>query len=206
MNIVLDIDGTLVWSNLDETDIRLRPHLKEFLDKCFSYGGSVSIWTAANLRWANKIYDIIKPLMDGKHFDLIYTGEKCAITYSSGFYSMGNECKIVKPLKKMFSLKSKNYKKTNTIIIDDTPMTYSKNYGNAILVRRFYGDSDDTELLHVMAVLDKIYEHYNATGNVRDIDKFTLMNNERATFKLENKTDISDFIDISHLVSAVLES
>lgn len=134
MNIIFDIDGTLI-----DADGRLmpRPHLEELFDYVFQTAHTVSIWTAAGREW----YDLVHK---GYKFRLVFTGERCVIKWRDPF---GMDIRqAIKPLRKIWHCKTKytEFTKHNTIIIDDTPHTYVRNYGNAVPIRSY--TNNDNEL------------------------------------------------------------
>jgi hypothetical protein len=173
-HIVLDMDGTLISSN-DGFQIIPRTHLKEFLHFLFTHPmiETVSIWTAASKKWFDEVYEncLRNLLPNGKLFYLIWTEDRCTLKhiYDESKYGWYQEEQfhVVKKLRKMWKSSSRPHMEHNTIIIDDTPITYSKNYGNAIRVKTFEHD-EDNELLLLMKYLDNIILHLS---NVRFIEK-----------------------------------
>lgn len=162
--LILDIDGTLIGDN--DGNIYPRPHLKTFLDFCFKKFKHVSIWTAADKSWADKVMAAIKKHMpENQEFYFIWAGDKC--TYSlvknaedGEFYSKYTK---IKTLKKVWR-KYKHINKYNTLIIDDTPETYCKNYGNAIPIKTYIYDRDDNfdeEFIKLIKILENIMNYEN---------------------------------------------
>jgi len=84
----------------------------------------------------------IKPL-------IILDSESCCI---KRYYNLGNVSVTTKPLKKIWKT-HKDYNRSNTIIVDDTPTTYANNYGNALPIAKYNGSNDDNELI---LLLDKL--------------------------------------------------
>lgn len=108
MNIVLDIDGTLIEetpSSMKESRINHRPHLHTFLAFCFDNFDTVSIWTAASEEWAN---EVISSFGLDKKFAYVYTGKN---TTTEQKIVCSDECRPyfgrskVKPLKKLWKRK-----------------------------------------------------------------------------------------------------
>lgn len=176
IHIILDIDGTLI-NYLDSPNISKsvsRPHLKTFLSWCFDNCGSVSIWTAASKIWYDKIYDKhLKPILDELKcsFLFVYTDTKCSTKYDSDPETDHPESIILKPLKKIFKQSKLPHNVYNTLIVDDTCETYTKNYGNAIPIKTYTGNDLDNELVKLIELLKKLKDTFNTYGTIRKIDK-----------------------------------
>ena len=179
MHIILDIDGTLIDGN--GYQVYPRPYLKEFFDFCFSFYESVSIWTAAGNKWYNKVYnEVFKSFLPkGKAFRFVFTEKRCVKVIDWNFIensgsasdSGGIDSRIViKPLLKVWK-KHKYMTRHNTLIVDDTPYTYSRNYGNAIPIRTYKKKNvqEDTELLKLQQWIIKTMS--DITSSVRSIEK-----------------------------------
>jgi hypothetical protein len=81
---------------------------------------------------------------------------------------------VEKRLKKLFRSKCmyKDYTRNNTIILDDNPFTFRKNYGNAVGVIPYFGGHVDCELLSVAIYLLKVLiPHFQKHGTMRDLEK-----------------------------------
>ncbi|MDJ0724092.1 MAG: NIF family HAD-type phosphatase [Prochloraceae cyanobacterium] len=59
----------------------------------------------------------------------------------------------IKPLKKV---KRRGFSLGEVLIIDDTPETFEKNYGNGILVKKYSGAREDDELILLLKYLQEI--------------------------------------------------
>lgn len=136
LRIILDIDGTLIC----ERTMMPRPFLGEFLQTCFATCASVSLWTAASRWWLDKVErEVLRPLLrEDQHFDLRWSQERCTLAVDrkhiaeyGGFYVLRQPCK---PLRKLWRRRNRVWTRNNTLIVDDTPRTYSRNYGNAVPV------------------------------------------------------------------------
>jgi NLI interacting factor-like phosphatase len=163
-HLILDLDGTLIDGSEDE--IYSRPHLQEFLDWCFAHFASVSVWTAASLARLKK--GLRWPFNWAK-FLFTWCGIKCVTKWRTfgAYYSSGPVMINIKPLRKAWK-KYPNLNKKNTLILDDTAYTYSRNYGNAVPISRFdKEDSDDDEPLKLIEWFPRIME----AENVRFIEK-----------------------------------
>ena len=167
MNIILDIDGTLINDVPNENDELIpRPFLTEFLDYCFENFQNVSIWTAATSGWY--IYVRSKFLI-GRNFDFVHTRYNCTRIADPDPDTLHPEPILIKPLKKIW--RKTGYNRHNTLIIDDTPHTYQKNYGNAIHIPTFLGSKDDTCLQDIIELLDTLKIEFEETGTIRRFDK-----------------------------------
>ena len=159
MNIILDIDGTLIECFDDDSKITERPYLKQFFKYIFEKFESVSIYTHAKQDWCDEVCKkcLNKLIPEGKQFDFIWTRSECITEYfsESCYSSYSNiEITIIKPLQKVYD-KFPNYNEFNTFILDDTPSTYRDNIENSIKINSFTGKDNDKELLRVVRYLNK---------------------------------------------------
>lgn len=173
MNLILDIDSTLIDSiyvlpefkyQYPDPDfisdkylyVYKRPYLYEFLEFCFNKFNSVSIWTAGNEMWLNFFLDnILSEKMKNK-IKYKLCDKHCKqrkIDINGAFF-----LQHYKNLKKIWKYKSKNpFTAENTIIIDDSPTTFSNNYFNALLIKKFhYCNKEDDSLKKMIKILKEI--------------------------------------------------
>lgn len=171
--IVLDLDETLIHSVqqsndnqiLDNTDmsnvetyetdfswshatvsykVYVRPYVKEFLDFCFE-NFDVGVWTAATQDYADKIV----PLVFKHRVPIfVFTRERCTTKTDNRDYLLYPLTDTVKKLQKVKRRKfnGKRYNINNILVIDDTPSTFKCNYGNAIQISEWNGNTHDVEL------------------------------------------------------------
>ena len=174
--LILDIDNTLIYSHqfsniysdfdmkFDDKDYYYsikRPHLKEFLEYC-NKNFRIAFWSAASEDYVQKVLEnIIGDI--GPVF--IWGSKKCTISMIHSFYEVN--LNIYKRLRKVWKCKKYYATKENTLILDDTPLTYRYNYGNAISIKKFYGDSEDSELLRIKELLNTLKD----CEDVRQIHK-----------------------------------
>ena len=184
INIVLDLDNTLIYSfeahekipkfildkkvrthklKNDKGDVEFlvseRPYLKIFLTWLFKYF-TVSVWSAGSPDYVKFI--VKHCLQTGKReiknvYDSI-SCEKSTKKYNS-----------IKDLRFLFSKRGLNYKATNTIIIDDLPEVAKTNPDNIINIKKYTAKSSeigDHELLRVREYLKQIRKDYNETGKI----------------------------------------
>lgn len=177
MNIVLDIDGTLIEASVASRKaeaVIYRPFYQEFIDFCFDSPdiSGVSIWTAGSKGWVDEVFTE----EEQTRFDFVYTGLNCSLERICGGGLWNVDWRTTKPLAKIYkSEKNKllgyKYTKHNTIIIDDTATTFQQNYGNAVLIRRYKGGETDRELKKLMSFLPTIVEEIKSIGSVRYMEK-----------------------------------
>ena len=160
MNIILDMDGTLINDKMEP-----RPHLKDFFRYIFEKFNHVSIWTLASVQWYTMAYErVFKPLLPlGKSFHFVW----CRVNYKvsqpsilGGIFSMNlasTGTGIIKPLTEVYKRFPIVYNPYNTLIVDDTPFTYSENPGNAIKVSTFGNNMGDRELPDIIYRLRGIF-------------------------------------------------
>ncbi len=149
MLLVLDLDQTLIDHNEDKKpickpdfvlfgfNVYIRPFLEEFLDFIFNHFDYVAIWSSAKQIWIDGIIKNI-PALKMRSFLFIWSREKSTW--------LGKLPKSTKPLKKIWH--QKKYKqlgigRENTLIMDDLPINYRLNYGNAISIKSYDFSDDD---------------------------------------------------------------
>ena len=152
------ICGLVEYGTGEILKIKSRPHLKEFLKYVFENFESVSIWTAATEKWYFECFEegIQDYMPSGYHFDFVITREDNFIDDTCGYPKL---------LSKVYEVHEK-YTQTNTMIIDDNPLTYKYNVLNAIPIKPFdiYDPNhvNDDELL-------KIIELFKRNSFTRDL-------------------------------------
>jgi hypothetical protein len=141
MNIILDMDGTLINERMEP-----RPYLKTFFEFVFQRFNHVSIWTMANLEWFNRVYNevFIKLMPPGKYFHFVW----CRVHFKVIWWGQ-----IVKPLTKVYRAYPLIYNPYNTLFMDDTPSTYIENMRNAIKITTYGNNKLDVELLKIIQKL-----------------------------------------------------
>lgn len=154
MNLFLDLDNTLIYSEAGRT--RPRPHLNEFLDYAFD-NFKVSIWTAANESYAK---EIIRKFISTKHnrqLQYLLHDEHCKASQEY----FGN----LKDLRLLYQiLKLPNVRLENTILIDDLSTNCKYQRKNCINVFPYKGrDRGDNELLQVIQQLQIIKSGYDSS-------------------------------------------
>lgn len=163
--IVLDLDGTLIYSYSDveyeqhdilwaSTNDRqpdmlcgnykvfFRPHAKEMviamLEKC-----DVGVFTASGKEYATMILQkLLGDVFDRLSF--VMTRDRCVVILQFEFDvacdGLKPQAKVMKPLSKIWrthKARSSGWTRRNTIIVDDTPSSCDRNYGNAVYVSEY---------------------------------------------------------------------
>lgn len=162
-HIVLDLDATLIASDKNSNPYP-RPFLYSFLIFCFENFKSVSIWTAANKEWLEKVYnEIFQHLLrnNAYKFRFMWCNDMCEKRYEKLIFTphFTNSYNIVyvKPLKKVWTY-FLNMNKENTIIIDDNIYSSLDNLENSIEIKAWkYDESYDIELKIMMNNLRKLF-------------------------------------------------
>lgn len=165
--LVLDLDETLVHAR--ETplerpeDFRVgpyhvyrRPYLEEFVRHALE-NYRVAVWTSSGCDYAAQVVAQIFPA-DSLQFLWSYRRCTRVCDFEGGGYRM---------IKNLRKLKRQGHRLEHVIMIDDTPSKHVRNYGNLVRIREFLGQSDDRELLLLMAYLPRLAQ----AENVRAIEK-----------------------------------
>ncbi len=166
--LILDLDETLIHATEKELEfssdyqfdkyfVYKRPHLDKFLvdiSKHFTIG----IWSSADDIYVTEIVKNIKP--DKVELEIIWGRSRCSLKRDDTFDSYFFE-------KRLDKLKKKGFKLEQIIIVDDTPEKSRNNYGNAIYIREFLGDTTDDELKHLYEYLLTLKN----VDNIRTIEK-----------------------------------
>jgi carboxy-terminal domain RNA polymerase II polypeptide A small phosphatase len=166
--IILDLDETLIHASQSELDIPYdfrfdqyfvyeRPHLRQFLTDISNHF-SIGIWSSAGDEYVNEIVRQIKP--DGVDFVVVWGSSKCSLKRDVDLDAYYFE-------KRLDKLKKQGFRLEQILVVDDTPTKSRTNYGNAIYIKEFKGDSSDRELPFLYAYLLTL----KAVENVRTIEK-----------------------------------
>jgi TFIIF-interacting CTD phosphatase-like protein len=138
-----DNDGDRYW-------VRKRPGLDAFLKSCDQHF-QLAVWSASSAAYVRIIVErLFAPLNIVLQF--AWTGERTCVQWNS--WQSGQV--VIKPLSKVWRSplgKRQKWNRTNTVVVDNTPSTYSRNYGNAIRIETWTGDREDRELERVLQTL-----------------------------------------------------
>jgi hypothetical protein len=181
INLILDMDSTLI-ANFGQ-QIKPRDHLQTFLFFCFSNFKTVSIWTAAEYIWFDAVnQSLFQPIMKNIskliqkpcNFTFVYVRPQGKIKYVIRPQTQ-IQAIFIKDLNDIWNQKWKfpGFNQFNTIIVDDTPDTYSHNYKNAFYIKPFvYNNTNDIELIKLILYWNHVlFPHYRANNSVLNIDK-----------------------------------
>jgi len=164
MNIILDMDETLITTLLVKNSFFgqpiARPFLKQFFEFIFEKFERVSIWTHANKEWYDIVYNkILKHVIpNGKSFHFVRTRDD--IYHYNDFIPPNIINKFlfsnIKPLQLIYNCYPNEYNEYNTYILDDNPSTYLMNKKNAIPIKPFNKlfISNDIELIIIMNFIE----------------------------------------------------
>ncbi|UJR17409.1 hypothetical protein I4U23_004304 [Adineta vaga] len=172
--LVLDIDGTMIFaeqkSNLayiqveqdhhfkiDDGSILVwkRPGLDEFVEWCFEHY-DIGIWSASSSEYVHSVLACIIPDHLRSKLKFIWTSIRCTRKSQERSLDIYAVPFTIKRLQKLWRNSTKTYNRRNTLILDDTPTTYQKNYGNAIPIISYSGSIKDCELERVKYLLESL--------------------------------------------------
>lgn len=167
--LVLDIDETLLHAaesplphrshdfSFGPYLIHKRPHLDQFIREVYELF-QVAYWSSASPDYVTCLVEIINPPELTPQF--VWARDRCTIAYHPEL----QENYFVKDLKKV---KRRGYDLQKVLIVDDTPSKSSRNYGNAIYIPPFMGETNDVELLRLAGYLRRL----RTASNYRSIEK-----------------------------------
>ncbi len=166
--LILDIDETLVYASekrlAQEPDCRVgpyfvyvRPYLQEFLQSCNEHF-RLAVWSSSSADYLKAIVTAILP--NELKLEFVWGRERCIQRFDGEL----QEIYYVKDLKKVRRL---GFHLDRMLILDDTPKKVERNFGNAISAKRYFGDPDDSELLHLSRYLKALA----SVPNVRCVEK-----------------------------------
>jgi Dullard-like phosphatase family protein len=150
--LVIDLDETLVHSEpylehkkydhvlsltRGRIGVLIRPYLDKFLNQ-LNKNFNLILFTASGEAYATKVIDIIDPKC--KYFSKFYTRSHCMLLN-------GNNVKSLRAINII--------EKEDVMIIDNAIYAFPFDLSNTLLVKPFYGEADDIELLKVRKVIDK---------------------------------------------------
>ena len=146
-----------------------RPFLDEFIKYVFE-NFDVGVWTASTEDYATIILENIG--IDKNKLKCFYTRENCGMRLdyeSNSYYGVKNLQKLKKRAwSKTYTNKVGQMRELDRIlIVDDIAATAVNNRSNLVLIKPFYFNDNDVELLKLISYLQKIKDE----PNYRTIDK-----------------------------------
>lgn len=166
MNLVLDLDLTLIKSTIDKIngklEVRCRPGLRDFLQFCFDNFQTVSIWTAGSPSYFDYINSKVLShyLPPGRTFYKTYTSKECDIYKVIGKKDVNTNTEIcIKNLHKIIG-EIPYATINNTIIVDDSKIPCMLNLQNHLSIMQFEGKKSDVELSITKLKLESILSYH----------------------------------------------
>lgn len=174
--LILDLDETLIHATKDDIGLEpdfvaydykvyKRPYVTDFLNN-LSKDFYLAIWSTASENYIDKIISEIVP--KNVKFEFVWgqtrATYKRVINVDQYNYTDFVEYHYIKRLKKVKSL---GFRLEKTLMVDDTPHKVKENYGNAIYIKEYKGDSNDNELIY----LEKYLKSLKDIENVRIVEK-----------------------------------
>ena len=167
MLLILDVDETLLHASeekvgrpadleIEQYHVYLRPGLDAFLAYALR-AFEVAIWSSASDDYVRAVVDAV--FDDTSRLAFVWGRSRNVARRDSGVVSHH-----VKDLKKVTRM---GYDRNEILVVDDSPKKVERNYGNAILVRPYHGDTDDREL----TLLRRYLEVLRVAPNIRNIEK-----------------------------------
>lgn len=140
-----------------------RPFLDEFIEFAFE-NFDVGIWTASTEDYATEVLENIG--IDKNKLKCFYTNENCVMKFdykSDSYYGVKNLQKLKKRAwSKPYTNKVGQMRELDRIIIvDDIADTAVYNRSNLILIKPFYYNTNDSELLKLVSYLQIIKDEPN---------------------------------------------
>ena len=174
--LILDLDETLIFASeialraecdfrVDEFFVYKRPNLDAFLS-LVAIRFDLAIWSSASRDYVQTIADELGEECEWK---FVWSRSRCVQRY----HYERMERYFIKDLRKA---ERHGYDLEQMLIVDDTPLKVSRNYGNAVYVRSWEGSAEDQELMLLGPYLCRLA----ASPNFRTIEKRGWRNNMRS--------------------------
>ena len=160
--LILDLDETLVFGAENALDrpcdfrvgpyfVYKRPGLDGFLTQVRQWF-ELAIWSSASLGY---VYKVARAISNSQiEWRFVYTRVECVQKFWPETWS-------TKHLKDLKKVKRLGFPLEQVLIVDDTPHKVARNYGNAIYVSAYEGETDDDELVWLGQYLESIKDHDN---------------------------------------------
>jgi len=166
--LILDLDETLIYASeklLDrEPEHRVgpyfvyhRPHLHAFLLNLAEHF-DLAVWSSSSPDYAHAIVQTVFPSQLDLKF--VWGRDRCVRRYDG-------ERQTTYYVKDLRKVARHGYDLHRVLIVDDTPQKCERNYGNAVYVPEYLGDSNDVILQSLATYLVTLAK----APNVRIIEK-----------------------------------
>lgn len=166
--LIFDLDETLIHATeqpldrvydlkFDQYFVYERPHLKSFLTSVAAHF-TIGIWSSADDDYVAEIVRHITP--DSVDLLVVWGRSRCT-------YRRDLELDTYYFEKRLDKLKNRGFRLEKILIVDDSPEKSRANYGNAIHIKEYTGQQDDSELPILLDYLMSI----KGIPNVRSIEK-----------------------------------
>ena len=166
--LILDLDETLIHATETRLDIESdfkyadyyvykRPNLTTFLKEMGKHF-KLAIWSSADDKYVSDIVELIKPA-DIK-LEFIWARSRCT---KKRDYELDRYVQE----KRLKKIKKQGFRLEKSLIVDDSPEKTRDNFGNAIYVNPYEGDTKDCEL----NLLSEFLISMKDSENVRAIEK-----------------------------------
>ncbi|MCA6361696.1 MAG: HAD family hydrolase [Bacteroidetes bacterium] len=193
--LILDLDETLIHAapkplareadfSVFNYSVYIRPHLHYFL-KFVKPHYQLAVWSSASDDYVAEVVKRIFPADIPLEF--VWGNSRC-----TPYFPAFDETSLVSPhgfgnylyAKKLNKLRKRGWDINRMLIVDDTPAKVQFNYGNAIYVNEWTGQTDDKELYYLAFYLQSLRNVHN----MRTIEKRNWKEN------LINRS--ADFLDV----------
>lgn len=176
--MILDLDETLIYASEEplerEASFRVghyhlyeRPFLREFIQHVRE-DYLLAVWSSATDDYVEEMVSHI--FREGPELEFAWGRSRCTYRRNlelDDFRDRGGDIAdhhYLKPLKKV---KRRGYALERILVVDDTPQKLKRNYGNAIYVREYRGDTGGRELELLLEYLKLLKD----VANVRKVEK-----------------------------------
>jgi hypothetical protein len=155
--LILDLDGTLIGTGMPPLP---RPGLIKFLKYAFRHF-EVALWTAGDESWLQYALDsVLGDFLSSIEQEFLF------MIYRIGEH---NQHTRTKPLTYVWSRMS-NFNVNNTLIVDNTPTTYSLNPNNGIFIPTFSDNIHDIMLKLLQKHLVECMNYYGTYSKFPDMN------------------------------------
>ena len=166
--LVLDLDETLIFASREPLvrdpdhvvgpySVYHRPGLASFLDFAFERF-NVAVWTSSSPAYARGVCEAIFP--DQSLLAFVWASDRCTMRRDI-------DADQWVQVKNFAKLRRRGFNLDRVLVVDDSPEKHIKNYGNLVLVRPYYGETEDDELHALSSYLAKL----SSLPDVRSLEK-----------------------------------